>query len=106
MGTHRNASHTSRSFNSPRTATDVNFSCSLVVVLLLLVTRWRFHLVDPIPLTSGDLDCHHTGNRLLKAVDGGEGWDDEPQDDDRWDVEEQILGLHQQLMVAPNAKTL
>mmetsp|Transcript_72488 Transcript_72488/g.155242 ORF Transcript_72488/g.155242 Transcript_72488/m.155242 type:complete len:202 (-) Transcript_72488:97-702(-) len=71
------------------------------LLILTVVVRGRLHLIDPVPLPAGDLHCHCAGHNLLSRIDGGECRDAEPQDDDRRDVEEEVLGLHEQPVVAP-----
>merc|ERR1719401_545868 len=76
---------------------------SLVVVVAVI--RRRLHLVNPVPLTACDLDCHGAGDNFLKGVDGGEHRDAQAQDQDGRNVEKQILCLHEKLVVAPDQQT-
>mmetsp|Transcript_23985 Transcript_23985/g.61058 ORF Transcript_23985/g.61058 Transcript_23985/m.61058 type:complete len:212 (-) Transcript_23985:64-699(-) len=72
-----------------------------LVVVGAVVGR-RLDLVDPVPLSAGDLHRHGAGDDLLRGVDRGEQRDDQTEDEHRRDVEKQVLGLHEELVIAPD----
>merc|ERR1712007_64598 len=71
---------------------------------LILIFGGGLHLVDPIPLTPNDLHRHCAGHRLFERIDGGKSWNGNPQDNDSWDVEEEVLRLHQKLVITEEIK--
>merc|ERR1719215_2206537 len=72
----------------------------------LVVVCRRLDLVDPVPLPAGDLESHRRAHGLLKRIDCRKCGDRDAEDDDCGDVEEAILRLHQQLVVAPDLEAL
>merc|ERR1719210_629496 len=70
--------------------------------LLVTIIGWGLDLVNPVPLTPCHLHSHGAGNDLLQCIDGGEKRDDQAENQNRRDVKEQILRLHEQLVVAPD----
>mmetsp|Transcript_40199 Transcript_40199/g.86186 ORF Transcript_40199/g.86186 Transcript_40199/m.86186 type:complete len:220 (+) Transcript_40199:2-661(+) len=75
---------------------------SLVVVAVI---GGGLHLVDPVPLSANDLDGHGRGDQLFLGVDAGEDREGQTEDHEHGDVEEEVLGLHQQGSVAPDVQS-
>merc|ERR1719174_71821 len=75
-------------------------------LILIVIICWRLDFVDPIPLAACYLDGHRAGYKLLQCEDGGECRDDKAKNDDCRDIKEEVLSLHQQLVITEKAQTL
>merc|ERR1719454_2686646 len=70
-----------------------------------LLIDGRFHFIHPIPLPRHTFHSHCTIYRLINTVDRCKRWKCQSENNKRWDVKKQILGLHEQLEISPNTKS-